>query len=1082
MAHATPVAKISRPATESAYRRTRLFERLDEACKRPVVCVSGPPGCGKTTLVSSYLADRDLQHLWYQIDEGDADVASFFYYLSQAARQLGGRRKGALPMLTREFEASLTVFTRNFFRELFSRFTAPGILVLDNFLDVPAAADLEHVLTPAFSEVPEGLTVMLISRSDPRTALAGLLARGAVATLGWDELKLSDDESAGIARSRSPEPKLSGSFLRRLDSVSEGWVAGLVLMLEQSVNVPSARTRLEHVERDVVFDFFAGEVFDRRSPDFRTFLLQTAFLPRITEPLARCLTGFAQSEGFLRELVSSNYFTVKRPGEVVSYEYHPLFREFLRQRAARVFSADELTALQRRAAQLLLEEQDPESAAGLFVATEDWEGLGKLIRENAAMLLEQGRRRTLVGWLKKIPAADFDRDPWLAFWKGASMYPYDVDGSREQFERAYWTFKEDGDPTGAYLALVSIVETYFYVLTDFRPLDGWLREMRDLIATYPDYPSPFVEARVTYGMLSCVMWRRPDSPELKYWVERAEAMMQAEVPVGQRVLLGYGLFLYYMRWTGDIPRCAMIMDKVRPMIRRRDSSPYVRLLWKLMQAAYGWVVNAPDEGLRAVRSGLALARKTGVHVFDLLLAGLGAYCCLVKGDLDGAARELEVVRDLQRDNANAELAHYHYLMAWVAMGRHELNKARDHAILALRHTEEADVKVTHTFNQLTLAQVHIESGEYRQASRLLATAWWAGRRMHNAFIEHHCLLAKALISLEGKGHLEQGLRTLRRALRFGRERGYVTHPAIGWRHDVLCRLLQVALEHDIEPAYVKSLIRERELVPESPPLDLEGWPWPVKIHVLSEPAVEIQGKACRVTGKPLELIRTLAATGPGRALNAGTVADNLWPDADGDAAHHSFETTLYRLRKTLGCPQAIEFQDRRVRLDPSYCWVDLWAAEHLLKRLDAAMNAPDAGADVNHFCRRLCGLFSAGAREDYGAAGGTVVNLRQQVLHAVERVGQYWEQRSAWDRAIEAYRRGLKLNPSGEGFYQRLMYCYAQLGRRAEVFDLYDQCRENLAGLLDATPSAQTTDLFRELVGSAPGEGRRSSVAAGRES
>ena len=92
------LAKTTRPTQAGILVRPRLLRRLDLARKKPVTWVWAPPGAGKTTLVASYLAARRTRGLWYKVDEGDADVATFFYYLGQAVP-----RRRPLPLLTPEY-------------------------------------------------------------------------------------------------------------------------------------------------------------------------------------------------------------------------------------------------------------------------------------------------------------------------------------------------------------------------------------------------------------------------------------------------------------------------------------------------------------------------------------------------------------------------------------------------------------------------------------------------------------------------------------------------------------------------------------------------------------------------------------------------------------------------------------------------------------------------------------------------------------------------------------------------------------------------------------------------------------------
>src|SRR4029450_1140904 len=116
----TAFAKTTRPTIGSGVARDALFARLDEPTGRTVLWISGPPGSGKTTLAAGYVQARRLQSVWYQIEADDADAATFFHYLSHAARKLGPERVRELPAFTAQHGRDVASFARKFFRQLFA--------------------------------------------------------------------------------------------------------------------------------------------------------------------------------------------------------------------------------------------------------------------------------------------------------------------------------------------------------------------------------------------------------------------------------------------------------------------------------------------------------------------------------------------------------------------------------------------------------------------------------------------------------------------------------------------------------------------------------------------------------------------------------------------------------------------------------------------------------------------------------------------------------------------------------------------------------------------------------------------------
>src|SRR4030067_169389 len=126
------IAKFTHPILRGVLLRERLFPLLDRKRQRPVIWVSGPPGSGKTTLITSYLEARQIPCLWYQVDKGDADPATFFYYLGQAAKRAAPQKRKPLPLFTREYLQGTSTFAIRYFEEFFGRLHIPSIIVFDN--------------------------------------------------------------------------------------------------------------------------------------------------------------------------------------------------------------------------------------------------------------------------------------------------------------------------------------------------------------------------------------------------------------------------------------------------------------------------------------------------------------------------------------------------------------------------------------------------------------------------------------------------------------------------------------------------------------------------------------------------------------------------------------------------------------------------------------------------------------------------------------------------------------------------------------------------------------------------------------
>jgi len=1062
------LAKTTRPSLSAIVPRSRLFALLDRGRKSSVIWITGPPGSGKTTLVSSYLDSRKLNHIWYQLDSGDADVATFFYYMSLATEERESKKKGMLPLLAPEYQTDVSTFARRYSRDLFQHLTTPFVLILDNYDEVPLQSNFHQIMPDMLSEVPPKACVILISRREPAPSLARLRASGALEVIGWNELQLTLNETKALLKLRGL--KLARPMVLQLYERTQGWAAGLMLMIQQAERDRLPAAIPKDSTPQVVFDFLAGELFQKLDDTTRDFALKTAIFPQMTANIAAELTDNPDAARLLAEGHRNNYFVnLKQAQPEPVYAYHPLFREFLLARARLDFKEAQRRTLQRRAAQLLETTGQLEHAVELLTEIPDWKQMVDVILQHAASMLDQGRAQTLSQWLEELPAEVLQRNPWALYWLATCRLAIAPRESRRLYEQAFQIFKSqpEQDMEGLLLACAGVMDAILYEMDDLTRLDRWIVELDSYLKQRPDFPSLQVEARVTSAMCLTLLLRQPYHADVANWLERATSILPTLPDPNQRIVLGLIVALHAM-WTGRFSDALAIVNAMRDISASPAASPLVLTGLKNIESMYYMLIADGEHCIAAVEDGLRVARETGVQLwsYQILVNGIGG--ALGAGDLETAKRLLTEAQT-HPEGSRLDMCIYHYYAAWDAMLRNDTLHAFQEQKRALKLAIDVGCPHFEVLCRLALTQVLFHYGDERKIVRHLREVHRIARRIRNHLLEFMCLLGYAQLAL-AHTRKRSGLNALRYSLALGREHGFMHF--VWWQPKVMARLCAHALDADIEVPYVRQLIKQRGLILETPGANVRNWPWRFSICTFGQFKLQREGEAVGYSGKaqrkPMDLLRALIAFG-GREVSEDRLTEALWPRIDGDSAHRSFTTTLHRLRKLLGEDKALVVKEGRLSVDGRYCWLDTWALEDTLTRIDHLLAQPRDRIDAKQL-DELAGasltLYQGpfmGGEPDRAWYLSAREQLRNRFLRSLAGIARYWEETDQCTRAIEYYQKALEADVLAEGFYRHLMVCYQKLGCRAEAIETYHRCRKALTTILQVEPSPETQAVYESL-------------------
>lgn len=400
------------PALPAVLARPELLRRLEQGRKLPLTLVSGPPGYGKTTLLSLWANEQTGSVAWLTLDDADNDLARFLHHLFAALQTVAPQVGSGITLrIERGKPAAAESILAPALNEL-ALHELDLSLVLDDFHVIKSDA-VHGALNYLLEHTPPNLHLVIATRADPPLPLALLRSRGQLVELRAAELAFTPQETANFLQNVMGLG-LTAAEIDTLSRRTEGWPAGLRMAAISLVghSDPADFVQVFGADDRHVVDYLVDEVLNRQPADVHRFLLDTSILKRMCGPLCEALMdkpGFVDGQEMLERLEAANLFLLPLDDKRYWYRYHRLLADVLRERLQKS-DPDRLSVLHQRASAWYASQAEKHEASVYISEAIDHALLGTdpshaadLIDASAEATLMRSELTTFLGWTEGLP-------------------------------------------------------------------------------------------------------------------------------------------------------------------------------------------------------------------------------------------------------------------------------------------------------------------------------------------------------------------------------------------------------------------------------------------------------------------------------------------------------------------------------------------------------------------------------------------------------------------------------------------------------------------------------------------------------
>ena len=1045
-------------------------------------------GYGKTTLVAQMCSRLKTDTVWYSLGSSDSDFVTFVSYLISGIKQYYhdfGRTTLKVIDSAQSIREKETILTF-LLKEIEESITKDLIVVLDDLHFVQDNPEIRETLVFLIKHLPNQVHLVLISRKTPELNISSLIAKRGILLIDEKNLAFDTGEIQDFYKNIF-HISLPINIIETIRDKTEGWVSGLILFQHsfQGESSKAIEDRLDKLQgtSTMIFTFLEENIFGFLPEEIKDFLLKTSILSRLDIAYCNRFLETNRSREILGELESKHLFTFPFDEQRMSWYYHHLFQDFLREKLTHEFGEQDIAQLHEQAGQAWEDTGEIEEALHHFLDAGLYEKACELLSPLGRKFIRGGQINLFLSFFNRIPDEFKKNEPWLHYTHGRALELHGK--SREAsraYERAKNIFTTKGIPKGVGLSL-NCLSSYYYTIGDFQKAEAMLKE---IVNGMQAMPRLYANAMGNLIFVSSHLGKFDEAD--RYFSESANLfgeMIEGDLKAWIHIKNGFRYFT-----SGDLIQALNFGEEGLRMSESWANNDLLSYGYHLLSITNYFQGNHV-KGLELALKGIQLNEERGFrgmnHVWHLINA---CFCTCAAGDMTRALEYGEqAVKASQEVESSWSIAWAYLSLQIVHQKTGNIKKAEGYARSAARLLDSLYLPGDEGVMKGSLASILLDKGQLEEVEDLLATAEdkLRGSKLNLTRV----LLFFARYYWE-KQEASRALKKLSSGLELS-ERNNYDHWIIQERHWIIPLLIDLYSKdrfkdylNKLFPKFGPTAIEELNKLKKSKNSEIADTAESILTDQAVLPPAGLRvscfGKFMLFRGDeeiPVEAWKSEKARMLFKYLvyhkSEGYIAKDilielLWPEADPEKSRKRFNVALTSIRKILepGLQRGAS-STYLIRKGEGYRlnlgqegYSDIEAFDAALYRAENEKDPDNAVEDYLQAETLYKGdLFQEDQYEEWCRDARS--QYSERYLRVLRFLLLFFEKKGDLEKAVMYTRRYLEIDKYAENIYRTLMEIYHQTNNRAMVKKTYEEAKRLLENELECPLSKETEKLYTLL-------------------